>query len=308
MLRLADQQSPPRWSATELEHDRALAIEHFRKERLGESLEGYLQAFDAYEKHIKTLLETTNDLAELQEQAVQVLTDEHLLNAVRYLAGPPISADDLKVLVEGSLSAKRLREDRDLAQRVVEVVLQALDRRRFAWVSEGRGPTGPEREGAVLASAALIAASRAATKRRGEGKEAQERKVAELLSSIGFNRVEPRTIATITNAPAPAEFCGESLLGSRKADFVVTLRDSRLVAIECKVSNSSTNSVKRLNNDAAAKAEVWLRELGERQIVPVAVLSGVYKVHNLQAAQKQGLTLFWAHDLQTLGRWVSAAV
>ena len=106
----------------------------------------------------------------------------------------------------------------------------------------------------------------------------------------------------MSNAPAPGEFCGESLLGSRKADFVVTLRDSRLVAIECKVSNSSTNSVKRLNNDAAAKAEVWLREFGKRQIVPVAVLSGVYKLHNLQAAQDQGLTLFWAHDLQALSR------
>ena len=305
---MVSRQSPPRWSAEELERDRLLAIEQFRTERLDESLEGYLQAFDAYEKHIKTLLETTDDLAELQEQAVQVLTDEHLLDAVRYLAGPPISADDLKVLVEGSLSAKRLREDPDLAQRIVEVVLQALDRRRFAWVSEGRGPTGPEREGAVLASAALIAASRAATKRRSEGKEAQEKKVGELFSSNGFTQVEQRTITTMSNAPRPGEFCGESLLGSRKADFVVTLRDSRLVAIECKVSNSSTNSVKRLNNDAAAKAEVWLREFGERQIVPVAVLSGVYKVHNLQAAQKQGLILFWAHDLQALADWAAPAV
>ena len=41
--------------------------------------------------------------------------------------------------------------------------------------------------------------------------------------------------------------------------------------IECKVSNSATNSIKRLNNDAAVKARIWRGEFGERQVVPSAV-------------------------------------
>ena len=76
------------------------------------------------------------------------------------------------------------------------------------------------------------------------------------------------------------------------------------MALECKVSNSATNSVKRLNNDAAAKAESWRRDFGERQVVPVAVLSGVYKTHNLMEAQDRGLSIFWAHDLDELLKWV----
>jgi len=76
------------------------------------------------------------------------------------------------------------------------------------------------------------------------------------------------------------------------------------MAVECKVSNSSTNSIKRLNNDAAVKATTWRREFGTTQIVPTAVLAGVYALRNLVDAQESGLTLFWAHDLQSMFDWM----
>ncbi|WP_418888083.1 XamI family restriction endonuclease [Microbacterium resistens] len=73
-----------------------------------------------------------------------------------------------------------------------------------------------------------------------------------------------------------------------------------MLAVECKVSNSEVNSVKRVNNDAAAKAEVWINQFGQVNVVPAAVLSGVFKVSNLESAQARGLTLFWAHRLDAL--------
>lgn len=76
--------------------------------------------------------------------------------------------------------------------------------------------------------------------------------------------------------------------------------------IEAKVSNSATNSVKRLNNDAAAKAVEWRRGLGHDQVVPVAVLSGVFKLHNLEQAQQSGLSIFWAHDLAQMLAWIES--
>lgn len=97
------------------------------------------------------------------------------------------------------------------------------------------------------------------------------------------------------------------MLGSRKADFIVGLRDGRTMAIECKVSSSSVNSIKRLNNDAAVKASVWNREFGTIQVVPVAVLEGVYALTNLLAAQDQGLTISWAHDLRAMTEWIQEA-
>jgi hypothetical protein len=98
------------------------------------------------------------------------------------------------------------------------------------------------------------------------------------------------------------------MLGNAKADFLVGLRDRRIMAIECKVSNSSINSLKRLNREAAGKAEVWIREFGSRNVVPVAVPSGVFRLHNIRNAQDCGLTVFWAHDLNRLFAWMDGAV
>ena len=220
------------------------------------------------------------------------------------MPGPPISEDDLKVLAEASLSPSRLRQDPQMAARVLDVVKTALDRRRFPWVIEEREPSGSEKNAAIVASAALLAASRVGTDRRNEGKERQELMVRDALIGRKWTQVSPRPVATFNQAPSPGEFCRESLLVTSKADFLVGLRDRRIMAIECKVSNSSTNSVKRLNREAAGKAEKWIYEFGVRNVVPVAVLSGVYKLHNIKSAQERGLTLYWAHDLAQLLDWI----
>lgn len=297
---------PPIWSDEQLESARVLAIAAFSKERLEEPLEDYLEAFDEYQGYVEEVLEATVDLTELDDTALDVLGDPKLLEVFRYLAGPPISEDDLKVLADArSLVRSTLEATPELVQRIASVVRQVLDRRRFAWVVERREPTEAERNAAVLASAALMAASRTQTRRRTLGKDQQEEMVKEALRNLGFSEVASRTIRTISHAPAPGEFCGESLLGTRKGDIIVRLWDDRVMPIECKVSNSATNSVKRLNNDAAVKATSWKTDFGLRQVVPSAVLSGVYKLHNLRDAQDRGLAIFWAHDLSPLTDWIA---
>lgn len=116
--------------------------------------------------------------------------------------------------------------------------------------------------------------------------------------------VAARDIPNVAMAPAPGEFCGESTFGGRKGDIIVRLWDHRVMPIECKVSNSSLNSVKRLNNDAAVKAVGWKRDFGLRQVLPSAVLGGVYNLHNLLEAQDRGLSVFWALDLAPLTTWI----
>lgn len=145
------------------------------------------------------------------------------------------------------------------------------------------------------------------TTRRTFEKDKQEERVEITLINAGFNKMPTRSVETLALAPGPGEFCRESKLGSRKADFLVGLWDSRVMPIECKVSNSSTNSVKRLNNDAAVKAATWNKDFGERNVVPTAILSGVYKLHNLVDAQARGLTLFWAYDLQNFLAWIESS-
>jgi hypothetical protein len=189
---------------------------------------------------------------------------------------------------------------------VFEVIERVIDLYRFPWVSAGTPPSARQREAALLASSVLLAAQRIATERRNEGKEDQETKVKDYLRTLGFSEVPAVTINTIVKGPQAMQFCAECLLGERKADVVIRLHDTRLLAVECKVSNSATNSVKRLNNDAAVKSEYWLKIFGTSQVVPAALLSGVFKVLNLGQAQERGLALFWAHDLDKLGSFIDS--
>ena len=298
---------PPVWNDTQLDSDRVKAVAAFSEERLEEPSGDYLNAFDEYLGQIEKFLASTSNLWEINDEtALNVLSDPRLLDVFRYLAGPPISIDDLKVLADASsLARSKLKENPDLMKRLFSVVMKVLDIRRFVWIAEEREPTEAERSAAVLASAALMAASRAQTRRRNIGKDKQEKQLKEALTELGLTEVSSRKISTISNAPASGEFCGESVLGNRKGDVIVRLWDDRVMPIECKVSNSSTNSVKRLNNDAAVKAVSWKTDFGLLQVVPSVVLSGVYKLHNLRDAQDRGLTLFWAHDLAQLTDWIS---
>jgi XamI restriction endonuclease len=295
---------PPVWTAEELQRDRLIATEAFRKERMLEPLEQYLEAFDEFHSVVEDLLETTVDLTRLDATALEVLCDERLALAFRYLAGPMVSADDLRTLADAVLSPQRLRKDPKMVARIVDVIRTGLDQRRFVWMHEERAAEEHERAAAVLATASLIAHSRTSTGRRNEGKANQERAVAARLTAAGLVLAPRRDIHTLRQSPEPGQFCLESKLGTRKADLIATVWDGRVVPIECKVSNSATNSVKRLNNDAAVKAGSWREDFGATQVVPVAVLSGVYKLHNLVDAQSRGLALIWSHKLDALVKWM----
>jgi len=300
---LKDFVTPQLWEPDQLDSDIADAIEVFRKERFEESAEAYPTEFDNVITNVETLLEQTQDLTAIAESARDVVGSDGLLQALRYLAAPPISEDDFKVLV--NFSSKRQLKSPEVMQRIVDTIRATLDRRRFPWVGENRLPSEVEKQAAIMASAALMASQHIQTWRRNEAKRRQEEAVKEALRKSGLKEVPtpPTGIRTPAEGPKPGEFCGETMLGSRKADIVVMLWDNRLMPIECKVSNSYLNSVKRLNNDAAVKARTWTKEFGQF-IVPTAVISGVFKRSNIEAAQSDGLTIIWAHRLGDLTAFI----
>ena len=287
---------PERWTDEQLTEGLNKAKDLFREERMEEALEPYLVAFDNYRGAVEDLLETSVDLSQLDETLVDLLSNPVLQDVFRYLPGPFISKDDLKVLAEASLTPSVLRSDPNMAKRILEVVRVGLDRRRFPWVSENRPPSEIEKNAAIVASAALMANSRVSTDRKNEGKERQELQVQDALLARRYKQIPTVVVKTITSGPQPGEFCRESLFGPSKADFLIGLWDRRIMAIECKVSNSSTNSIKRLNHEAAGKAEKWIHDFGALGVVPVAVLSGVYKLLNLKSAQ--------ARDSRFIGRMI----
>ena len=195
-----------------------------------------------------------------------MMSDKRKREVFRYLSGPPVSEDDLKVLMQArSLAPKTLRTDPELLARVVAFMRDWHDRRRFPWVTDEWEPQEHDRNAAILATTELLAMRRVETLRRHEGKKIQERRVEQQLIRTGYKKVDTRRIRTLRDAPKAGEFCRETLLGDRKADFVIGMWDGRTMGLECKVSNSSRNSVKRLNNDAVVKAESWRQDFGTTQ-------------------------------------------
>lgn len=296
---MSDFAQPTLWLPDQLDTDIKTAIDIFRNDRFEESAELYPEKFEEARDSIETLLEQTVDLSMLAETARDILSNTSLVDALRYIAAPPISNDDLLVLVDVTSNIKF--KDPEVAARVIETIRTTLDRRRFPWLLEDRSPSEEERHAAIIASAALMASRRIETWRRTQAKVIQEAAVVAALKAHEFTEVSipGKKIRTPLEAPKPGEFCGEVTLGSRKADIVATLWDSRIIAIECKVSNSYLNSVKRINNDAATKATTWAKEFGDF-VVPTALISGVFKRLNIVNAQKKGLMIVWAHRLSDL--------
>lgn len=297
---------PPRWTEHELDADRLAARDLFRKQRIEEPAETYSDAFEEAYQAIAALLEATVDLANLRDALPDILDDANLRRALRYIAGPPISEDDLKTVAEVGLTKRYLRANPAAYDVIAQSIYMILDRKRFPWAAEGREPDEAEKAVALVATA-VADAYQAVQARRRNAARSVEGAVADVLDLAGFTNVAKRRVTSAGDWPKPGEFCGEQKVAGRQADLIVTLFDSRYMPIECKVSGSAINSIKRLNNDSMAKFEVWTRGFGVGQTIPVAVLEGVYASERLVTAQNAGATIFWSHKLEELASFVNAA-
>lgn len=293
--------SSPKRTLEQLEEGVTAGIERFRNERLNEEPDDYSSHFMEVRGHVEELIELTVDLT-IPDETVGKMAITHYHEALRYVAAPPISSDDLETL---SGIQPRYQATSENWRAVMRTIMAAADRHRFPWLLEGRPPTEQERNIAVIATAAQIASSRIATARRNEAKNIQEKLVKASLLDIGFEEVRPRKITTFRDFPEPGTLCGESTIAKGKADLVVGLWDDRILAIECKVSNTAVNSNKRIK-ETTAKAANWLHDIGATQIVPAAVLAGVYRVQNLMDAQETGLTVWWSQNIDELILWIQS--
>ncbi|MFQ5783491.1 MAG: XamI family restriction endonuclease [Alphaproteobacteria bacterium] len=299
--------SPPTWTAEELSAAARQAREDFRRERLNEPLGLYLKIFDSYEpvfRNVLELIETHGATTTSIDNIRAIVTDSQRLNAFRYLAAPPLSENDLQILAEvESLAKTRLRASPALAKRVFETVALALDPRRMPWLQDEREPSKGEIKRAAVASTALFAAQRVGTIRRGRAKQLEEA-VKGALIDLGFCKAPRKTINSVADLPKPGTFYSETKMGIHKADIVIGLYDHRTMPIECKVSNSEVNSIKRVVKESSGKAVDWITDFGRKNVVPAAVIAGVFNVSTLLDAQEKGLAIFWGRDLPALTKWI----
>ena len=302
---------PRLWTDVDLKEAVQRSIDVFVARRLAEPRDRYLAHIRQRQKGILALFRTLAGVDPTNPDPVQVrnvLFDRDMFDALRYVAGPPVSEHDLSVLVNrstASLSKGRLRQDDEHVKDVLRLICILADPIRFPWIGYRRPPHSHELKTAIRATVAMHAAQSLQTERRGYGREI-ERRLRTLLEASSFVCV-PAPNGGFVKAPRdhpPAfRFYGETTVYGRKADLFVGLPDGRSVAVEAKDSSSALNSVKRVLNDTAAKARHWEREAG-KNIVPVALLSGVFKLESLLTAQGGGLYLVWADDISNFADWL----
>lgn len=300
--------NPPTWTHDDLTRDIKVGILQFRESRLGEPQKKWIDEYELMRAEFMRMVDEygVSDPESMTPRDVAKIFEDGLGESFRYLLGPPVSADDLRKIADvQSLAPSKLRAEEGDQQSLLDLLKFGLDPKRFPWVGKNRKPTKAEIANAVNVSASLRAAQRVQTHRRMSSKDQQEESVKNFLRQMGFTEASARPIGNISKAPPPGTFSAESMVGSRKADVPVRLFDGRLMPIECKVSNSELNSIKRINNDAAVKAHTWISEFGRVNVVPVAMLTGVFGVASLEAAQQNGLTLFWAHNLEPMRTFIN---
>lgn len=289
----------PHWSEQQLIKDRDLAEARFVLERKGEGPTAFYAAWDIVRPQIESALVATSNLRSIE--AAALLRDRGLWQTLRYFCAPPISEEDLWTLV----GKKFKNVPSDYASKTAEAFSSVLDTRRAPWLPQDRDPKDDEFERAVMSTTVLLAHETAKTSRRGASSKAQEAQVSEALISAGVTFDSARSPVVDLDELARFSFSRERKVAGAKCDLPIRLKDGRLLALECKVSNGPKNSWKRLQREVGGKSDTWRREYGSR-VVTGALLAGVFDLTCVRRAQEeQNVAIFWQHDLEPLLTFVS---
>jgi hypothetical protein len=305
---------PPRsWTLEELKRDAAKARRHFVEDRraaLSREQALYSDWLERYQSLLCDLLVTSHDLRRLTGA---VLEKREFLDFARYLAVPPISLDDLDTLTDSCFKdwVKQKTErgvrpkPRDFTA-AAALISERLDTERAKWLAEKREPTPEEREAFTIGVASIPATSKLTTKRRGERSGGQEELTRKAITAAGYAGVKlPGTLANPVEEMSPGTFSLKSRkLAGTNMDVPVRLEDEHptgqlFLAIECKVSNSSVNSRKRLL-EVNGKRRKWDSAGLPHKFRTAAVLAGVFDVTRLIEVQDDGVLIFWEHRLEDL--------
>jgi hypothetical protein len=151
----------------------------------------------------------------------------------------------------------------------------------------------------------MIAQQRVATVRRNRLAAEQEGQVKQLLHLKGWTLLPSKLIDTRARVPArqymhKTRFATRT--GCQEVDIALGLKNTYVGAMECKVTNDVTNSIKRVN-DVLKKAAAWKDHWGSF-VEPVALLQGVIAAKDVQRLSDSGVRVFWSHSLEHFATWL----
>lgn len=230
---------------------------------------------------------------------------------MRHFLAPPVSQDQFKLLCpEWSKSSEKTGTPLSATNAAAVSDVFALRRSRHltAWVDRARPPRITELGAAIGAIAPLMANQSISTARRGRLSVLQENAVLNLLLSKGWTRVQSNLVSMGGQLPARS-FMHKTKFASgpnesQEVDVACGMGGTVVLALECKVTNDETNSVKRIN-DVLKKAHAWKAKWGDF-VRPAALLQGLIKGSDVQRLVDNGVAVFWSHRLDLFSAWIDA--
>lgn len=253
-------------------------------------------------------LEASQDLRDLR---TALLADGKHMLIFRHLLAPPKSQDQFKLLCDewskvSEISGRPQRPDAVLA--VSKVLVQWMDSEIAPWLIANRDATEVERELLIERVISFIAPKLTETQKRNRLSAEQERDVVELLRGLKWTQLPSVTIDVRAAIP-PKHFMHKTRFATatttaQEVDIACGFSSSYVAAMECKVTNDATNSVKRIN-DVLKKAAAWKSHWGSF-VETAALLQGVIKPEDVQRLTDEGVKVFWSHDLDAFARWVQS--
>jgi hypothetical protein len=228
--------------------------------------------------------------------------------ALRQMLAPPLSQDQFAIVCpaynKGAENGQRpLSADR--CRGVAEAFLAWRDRGLTRWLTEDRRPTAAEVRRLIQAVTPLLAGQLHLTAKRTQSSTLQEEAVVSLLAAKGWERLPSRVVDERATLGA-RQFMKKTRYATetrpQEVDIACGLGATMVLAMECKVSNDVTNSVKRIN-DVLKKATAWRGHWGTF-VKPAALLQGMVAYKDVERLTHAGVNVFWSHDLPRFERWL----
>ena len=224
--------------------------------------------------------------------------------------GPPISQDQFSLICPDynkgwEKPGRKVPEEK--AKSVADAVEKLLDQRITRWTVTGRKPSMLELRILISTVAPMLSLQSVATVRRNRYSASQEGAVINLLTHMGWSQISSGLVEQSATLPS-GHFMHKTKFATKtrpqEVDIACGLGKSVVLAMECKVTNDRTNSVKRVN-DILKKATAWQEHWGSF-VRTAALLQGVVADKDVQRLQAANVNVFWSHDLDRFQKWLEA--
>lgn len=266
------------------------------------------QVVRAVRKEILYALIATNGLRDIHGALTQ--SGRHI-RVLRHLFAPPISQDQLKLIAplypKGAEKTWTKLAPAAAAEFENEF-LARRDKNLTGWLTTNSNPTKRQVKRVIDTVTPMISSQIFNTVRRNRLSDEQEKAVEGLLAAKGWTKSSSTTVSTPADLP-PLYYMRKapttaSKTATKEVDIACGVRTNLILAMECKVSNDATNSVKRVS-DVLDKAKSWQTHWGGF-IQTAALLQGVVAYKDVVRLTNDNVLVFWSHDLEVLSDWLDA--